>query len=44
VETETAYRRVVGYVARRGYPEALARKVAREAVFASRDAQRAAGH
>jgi regulatory protein len=43
VETETAYRRVVGFVARRGYPEALARKVAREAVFASRDAERAAG-
>lgn len=43
VETETAYRRVAGYVARRGYPEALARKVAREAVFASRDAERAAG-
>jgi regulatory protein len=43
VETEAAFRRVVGYVARRGYPEALARKVAREAVFASRDAERAAG-
>jgi regulatory protein len=43
VETEAAYRRVVGYVARRGYSEALARKVAREAVFASRDAERAAG-
>lgn len=43
VATEAAYRRVVGYVARRGYPEALARKVAREAVFATRDAERAAG-
>jgi regulatory protein len=42
VETEAAYRRVVGYVARRGYPEALARKVGRDAVFATRDAERAA--
>lgn len=44
VEAEAAYRRVVGYVARRGYPEALARKVAREAVFTARDAARVAGH
>ncbi len=41
--TETAYRRVVGHVARRGYPEALARKVARAAVFSSREQERAAG-
>jgi regulatory protein len=41
---ETAFRRVVGYLARRGYPEALARKVARQAVFRSRDEQRTAGH
>lgn len=41
--TETAYRRVVGHVTRRGYPEALARKVAREAVFSTRDAERTAG-
>lgn len=40
---ETAYRRVVGHVARRGYPEALARKVARAAVFSSREQERAAG-
>lgn len=40
---ETAFRRVVGHVARRGYPEGLARKVAREAVFTARDAERAAG-
>jgi regulatory protein len=44
VGTETAFRRVVGHVARRGYPEALARKVAREAVFTTRDEQRVAGH
>lgn len=41
---ETAFRRVVGHVARRGYPEGLARKVAREAVFSARDAERTAGH
>lgn len=41
---EAAFRRVVGHVRRRGYPEGLARKVAREAVFTTRDAQRAAGH
>jgi regulatory protein len=42
--TDTAFRRVVGHLARRGYPEALARKVARQAVFRSRDEQRTAGH
>lgn len=41
--TETAYRRVVGHVTRRGYPEGLARKVARAAVFTSREQERAAG-
>lgn len=41
--TETAYRRVVGHVTRRGYPEALARKVARAAVFSSREHERTAG-
>jgi len=41
---EAAFWRVVGQVVRRGYPEGLARKVAREAVFTTRDAQRAAGH
>ncbi len=44
VEAETAFRRVAAYVARRGYPDGLARKVAREAVFAARDAERTAGH
>jgi regulatory protein len=42
--TEAAFRRVVAHVARRGYPEGLARKVAREAVFAARDPERTAGH
>lgn len=41
---ETAFRRVAGHVARRGYPDGLARKVARDAVFTARDAERAAGH
>jgi regulatory protein len=41
---ETAFRRVVAHVARRGYPEGLARKVSREAVFTARDAERTAGH
>jgi regulatory protein len=41
---EAAYRRVAAHVARRGYPESLARKVARAAVFASREDARVAGH
>lgn len=44
LEAEAAYRRVVGHVVRRGYPEGLARKVSREAVFTARDPERAAGH
>lgn len=44
VEAEAAFRRVAAFVVRRGYPEGLARKVAREAVFTARDEQRAAGH
>ena len=44
VSAETAFRRVVGHLARRGHPEALARKVARAAVFEARDAERTAGH
>lgn len=38
-EPQHAYRRVVGYVARRGYPESIARKVARDAVFAQRESE-----
>ena len=44
VSAETAFRRIVGHLARRGHPEALARKVARAAVFDARDEQRVAGH
>jgi len=44
VPTETALRRVAAFVARRGYPDGLARKVARDAVFASRDPEQTAGH
>jgi regulatory protein len=43
VEPEAAFRRVMGHLARRGYPEALARRVARQAVFEDRDADRIAG-
>jgi len=43
LDAEAAYRRVAAYVARRGYPEALARKAARDAVFAAREAERTAG-
>lgn len=44
VATDVAFRRVAAFVARRGYPEGLARKVARDAVFATRDPERTAGH
>jgi regulatory protein len=44
VSAETAFRRIVGHLARRGHPEALAHKVARAAVFDARDQQRVAGH
>ncbi len=44
LSAESAFRRVVGHVARRGYPEGLARKVAREAVFTAREQERTAGH
>lgn len=44
LDVETAYRRVVGHVRRRGHTDGIARKVAREAVFASREEQRSAEH
>jgi SOS response regulatory protein OraA/RecX len=44
VAAETAFRRVVAHLARRGHPEGLARKVAREAVFTAREDERTAGH
>lgn len=40
---ETAYRRVAAHVLRLGYTDALARKVARQAVFASREPEHSAG-
>lgn len=43
LDAETAYRRVAAYVARRGYPEGLARKAARDAVFVARESERLAG-
>lgn len=44
LDAQTAYRRVAAHVARRGYPDALAGKVAREAVFTAREQQRTAEH
>lgn len=44
LDPATAFRRVAGYVARRGYPEGLARKVAREAVYATREDDIVSGH
>lgn len=43
LDAEAAFRRTVGYLARRGYPEALARKATRQAVFADREDERIAG-
>jgi regulatory protein len=43
VDAEAAFRRLVGYLARRGYPEGLARKVAREVIYADRERERIAG-
>ena len=43
VEAETAYRRLVGHLARRGYPEGLARKVARQVVYVDREHEQIAG-
>jgi len=43
VEAEAAVRRTVGFLVRRGHSEAFARKAARDAVYADREAQRIAG-
>lgn len=40
VPADTAFRRVAAHVQRRGYPDGLARKVAREAVFSTREDER----
>ena len=44
LDAEAAYRRLVAYLARRGHPEGLARKVAREVVYVERESERTAGH
>lgn len=44
LEPEKAYRRLVGYLARRGHSEHVARKVAREVIYVEREQERAAGH
>ena len=43
VDAETAYRRIVGYLARRGHSDGVARKAARDAVFDDREPERTAG-
>lgn len=43
VAPETALRRTVDHLRRLGHPDGLARKVAREAVFADREPERTAG-
>lgn len=44
LEPEAAFRRLVGYLARRGHPEGLARKVAREVIYVEREDAQIAGH
>jgi regulatory protein len=43
-DPEVAVRRTVGALVRRGHGEGLARKAARDAVYADREAQQVAGH
>jgi regulatory protein len=42
VDAETAVRRIVGHLVRRGHGDGLARKAARDAVYADREAQQVA--
>ncbi len=44
LDAETAFRRLVGFLARRGHNEGLARKVARQVVFDARESDRVTGH
>ncbi len=44
LEPETAFRRIVGHLTRRGHTDGLARAAARQAVFAERETERVAGH
>ncbi|MFT5223991.1 MAG: regulatory protein [Glaciecola sp.] len=44
LDPEKAYRRLVAYLARRGHPEGLARKVARQVLWVEREAQASAEH
>lgn len=43
VDAETAFRRIMGYLARRGHSEGVSRKAARDAVFDDRERERTAG-
>ncbi len=44
LDAEVAYRRTVGFVARRGHSEGIARKAARDAVYDAREQDRTSGH
>lgn len=44
LEPETAFRRIVGYLTRRGHADGLARAAARQAVFVERETETVAGH
>lgn len=44
LDAETAFRRLVGFLSRRGHNEGLARKVARQVVFDDRESDRVTGH
>lgn len=44
LDAETTFRRLVGFLARRGHSEGLARKVSRQVVFDDREDDRIAGH
>lgn len=44
LDPEAAYRRLVGFLARRGHAEGLARKVARQVIWVEREADRVAGN
>ncbi|MGH3442654.1 MAG: regulatory protein RecX [Nitriliruptorales bacterium] len=43
VDAETAFRRLTGFLSRRGYTDGLSRKVARQVVFHDREPERTAG-
>lgn len=44
VDAETAFRKIHGYLRRRGHSDGVSRKAARDAVFDDRERERTAGH